>query len=56
MPHTIEIDAVIELNEVIAEMLRLGDRVYEGRASDNDCARLEQLSARYLELQLLVEA
>jgi hypothetical protein len=50
------IDSVIELNEIIAEMLRLGDRVYEGRDTANDRARLEQLSARYLELQPQVEA
>ena len=47
----VKIDDIVELNEVIAEMLRLGDRVYEDRATLQDQARLEQLSARYLELQ-----
>jgi len=49
------IDSIIELNDVIAEMLRLGDRVYEQRATAADHARLAQLSARYLELQPQVE-
>lgn len=49
------IDSIIELNDVIAEMLRLGDRVYEQRATAADHARLEQLAARYQELQPQVE-
>jgi len=49
------IDSIIELNDVIAEMLRLGDLVYEQRATAADHARLAQLSARYLELQPQVE-
>lgn len=52
----IEIDSVVELNLVIAEILRLGNLVYEDRATAQDLARLEELSARYLELQPLVEA
>jgi hypothetical protein len=51
MNNAVRIDAVIELNEVIAEMLRLGDLVYDGRDTQQDRVRLEQLSARYLELQ-----
>jgi hypothetical protein len=47
----VKIDAVVELNDVIAEMLRLGERLYEDRATPQDQIRLEQLSARYLELQ-----
>jgi hypothetical protein len=50
------VDSVIELNEVIAEMLRLGDLVYEGKDTANDRSRLQELSARYLELQPQVEA
>lgn len=51
----IKIDTIVELNDVIAEMLRLGERVYEERATPQDRLRLEQLSARYLELQPQVE-
>jgi hypothetical protein len=50
------IDPVAELNKVIAEILRLGDRIYNERATAADHARLAELEARYKELQPLVEA
>lgn len=50
------IDSIIELNQIISEMLRLGDRMYDGRATVADRARMAQLEARYKELQPLVEA
>jgi hypothetical protein len=52
----IHIDSIIELNDIIAEMLRLGDLVYEGKDTANDRTRLQELSARYLQLQPQVAA
>lgn len=57
MSQTIEIDAVIELNRVLEEMIQLGNSVED--ASDEALARVElrmlELTVRYAELQPQVE-
>jgi hypothetical protein len=52
----VKIDTVVELNDVIAEMLRLGQRMYDDQATPQDHIRLQALNMRYLELQPQVEA
>ena len=58
MTKTIEIDAVIELNRVLEEMIRLGDIADD--AAPETLARAErrllELTQRYAELQPQVEA
>lgn len=57
MTQSIQIDAVIELNQVLEEMIQLGNSIDD--ASDEVLARVErrmlELTVRYAELQPQVE-
>ncbi len=57
MTHTIKIDAVIELNRVLEEMIQLGNVAED--ASAETLARVErrmlELTVKYAELQPQVE-